>query len=844
MKQIYLSIILTLFFAVGYANTFSSKQITKTNQQVVLIKNAQKELLKPTKKNLSISQSSKAKNHLDSIILEDGSRKIFEYNNNDQVIDYKHYAFDFNTYEVIYKEHHIFEYNNDGNQTLYEFNYFDEYEGWILSKREEYSYYSDGTIKTQISWDREYLSNHAYSKTEFSYNGNISTVKAFSWSEDNLKWEDTGHQIIEIKNNLPIKADVYALNEETGIIELAFKMVFEYNSKEQNTVITTYIRDEDSGEWVEYFISETEYNSDNNIIHEKESMNAFGFEMISSETFYTYNSAGNITKEEIYSYDFFTGSSSMTEKKEYVYKNGVLFSETEYSSEFTGEMVENYKNEFTYNTTAITSDLIIPFVDEYFNTSDLFGIEYYEFGLLTKVKHSEINWETLALEPTRVASYYYSNGTTVPELSNDATLNSLSVGSKLIEGFNASIYSYTITLAAGTVAVPTVTATTNHKNATYTIEKAKQLPGTTNVIVTAEDGSKKTYAINFELAKSSDTSLSKIQVDGGLISNFNPSTLNYNYGVQSGTTKVPVVTVTTNNKNAKAFISAASGVPGITSILVTAEDGVTVNTYNVTFFVIASNDASLSQIQIDGKNLSNFNTSTYQYDVELPNGTSVTPQILATPTDKNANVKTTQANDLTGTATIVVTAVDGVTQNTYSINFTVALSNDVTLSEIKIDGKNYAAFDPSVKKYSITLDKGVTAIPEVSVLASNKNAGINIHPSKDSGNIIIIEVTAEDNTVGYYEITFILQVSISNVNLSDIKAYPNPFNDYLNLVIPEQLLLNYVVIYNNLGQQVYKNDNTIGNKNIIETGNLERGFYLIHYYFTDGNSYQMKISKQ
>ena len=77
-----------------------------------------------------------------------------------------------------------------------------------------------------------------------------------------------------------------------------------------------------------------------------------------------------------------------------------------------------------------------------------------------------------------------------------------------IDVFDPSITSYDISLPAGTTIVPTVTATANDSNATVSIEPAASLPGTTNIIVTAQDGkTKKIYQINFEVKASPATVL-------------------------------------------------------------------------------------------------------------------------------------------------------------------------------------------------------------------------------------------------------------------------------------------------------------------------------------------------
>ncbi|MDP8220961.1 MAG: T9SS type A sorting domain-containing protein [Candidatus Stygibacter frigidus] len=93
--------------------------------------------------------------------------------------------------------------------------------------------------------------------------------------------------------------------------------------------------------------------------------------------------------------------------------------------------------------------------------------------------------------------YFYS--AFVP--GGDATLSDLQVDDVTVEGFLPSVLNYDVELSAGTMEVPVVTATTTDDLASYVINDAEMLPGTTGVVVTAEDGTTiLTYNVNFTLA--------------------------------------------------------------------------------------------------------------------------------------------------------------------------------------------------------------------------------------------------------------------------------------------------------------------------------------------------------
>lgn len=80
----------------------------------------------------------------------------------------------------------------------------------------------------------------------------------------------------------------------------------------------------------------------------------------------------------------------------------------------------------------------------------------------------------------------------------------------------------------------------------------------------------------------SDATLSDLKVEGTTITGFSPSVFSYNYVVPFGG-RTPAVSATTNDPDASANITQASGVPGTATVLVTAEDGFTTLTYTVHF---------------------------------------------------------------------------------------------------------------------------------------------------------------------------------------------------------------------------------------------------------------------
>ncbi|WP_201318930.1 immunoglobulin-like domain-containing protein [Paenibacillus sp. EPM92] len=101
-------------------------------------------------------------------------------------------------------------------------------------------------------------------------------------------------------------------------------------------------------------------------------------------------------------------------------------------------------------------------------------------------------------------------------------------------------------------------------------------------------------------------------------------------------------------------------------------------TFNVTVIALGESeeplgdDATLSGITIDGNPLSGFDKDTLNYTVELPEDAAQVPVVRAAAADSNADVEITPAANLPGNTVIVVTAEDQMTQQTYTVHFTLA----------------------------------------------------------------------------------------------------------------------------------------------------------------------------
>lgn len=311
-------------------------------------------------------------------------------------------------------------------------------------------------------------------------------------------------------------------------------------------------------------------------------------------------------------------------------------------------------------------------------------------------------------------------------------------------------------------------------------------------------------AVNFPVEdETSNGSLSDIMVDGVTIDGFFPLTLDYEVTYEAGTTDVPVVTVSTSNPNASAEVTAASELPGTTTIEVTAEDGTTIVTYTVTFTEEISDIATLSDLTVDGTTIDGFDPEVTSYDVILPAGTTTVPVVAATPTNSNASIAVNDAVSLPGTTEVVVTAQDDVTTITYYINFKLDLSSDATLSDLTVDGTTISGFASDVVAYTMTLPAGTTVIPTVVGVPTDTNATVVVTPAASLPGTTAIVVTAQDGeATKTYTIYFDLGTSVETQTDAGIKLYPTISDGDFRVITPGGI--SFITVHDITGKMVLK----------------------------------------
>ena len=184
-------------------------------------------------------------------------------------------------------------------------------------------------------------------------------------------------------------------------------------------------------------------------------------------------------------------------------------------------------------------------------------------------------------------------------------------------------------------------------------------------------------------------------------------------------------------------------------------------------------DATLKSLSVAGYSIS-FKASTLNYNVALAAGTTTAPAVSAVANNNKATIQITQASALPGSATVLVTAEDGVSKITYTVNFTVTpddpeptpVDEDVTLKSLSVEGYSITpTFSAGTTTYNVVLADGTTDVPAISAVPTDANATVTIdtedcHPAGQA----IIFVTGENGTQNKYFINFTLNTPTGDIS--------------------------------------------------------------------------------
>ena len=412
--------------------------------------------------------------------------------------------------------------------------------------------------------------------------------------------------------------------------------------------------------------------------------------------------------------------------------------------------------------------------------------------------------------------------------SDNANLNNLTLNNGLLTpAFATGTNSYTTNVSNASTSV-TITPAVSDSTATVTVNGVAVNPGASSnvaltvgantiaAVVTAQDGTTtNTYTVTVFRAPSTDATLAGLSVNSGALSPmFAAGTTSYTDSV-SYTTSSIAITPIANDPTAKIMVNGNAVISGATStalplnigintiaVVLTAQDGTTTNTYNVTVIRAPSNDASLASLKLSSGVLSQpFTGTTLNYTANVKNATaSVT--VLPVSNDSKATITINGAAAASGsqsaslplavgtnTITTTVTAQDGVTTESYTITVIRAPSADATLANLVISsGTLNPAFSRIVNGYSTTVSNNITTIT-VTPTTNESNATLTVNGtpltsgSQSAGlplnvgvNTISIAVTAQNGITTDTYIIKTTRLPSADATLADLTIVGDSLN--------------------------------------------------------------------
>lgn len=391
---------------------------------------------------------------------------------------------------------------------------------------------------------------------------------------------------------------------------------------------------------------------------------------------------------------------------------------------------------------------------------------------------------------------------------------------------------------------------------------------------TAEDGTTKIYTINVKRLDN-NTKLSTLTLSD-ISFTFNSDTNTYNLTAPYKTSSTTVSA--TLPAGSKANIDSGTGswnlstVGGVNTrkVVIKAEDcaytsaqvpGNVCTTGEYTLNVTRNNpnnSATLSSLNVDGSLIVGFDSATQTYTLSPVKNNKTSINVSATATDSNATIVGVGNRDLIvgdNTIDIIVTAEDGTTQKTYTINIkrqsNTAILDSLTITSSPQGVLNPSTVSPITKTYTYIYDESVTNITVNATATAPGTITSGIGTFNVSNGKTDIIITAEDGTTEIYTVNFVRKTS-SDKSLSSLKVSYNgteyPVSPSLsdsvlvyNVTIPHEVSsVDILAIPKSSRANVTSGNGTVNN---IEFDTLSRSI-IVKAEDTTTETYTLNITRQ
>ena len=340
--------------------------------------------------------------------------------------------------------------------------------------------------------------------------------------------------------------------------------------------------------------------------------------------------------------------------------------------------------------------------------------------------------------------------------SSSVLLTGIYYDDNLVPDFDPAVLNYSIMLPFEHSEIPNITATAAWAGTIVATQNPGTPFGTGFVTVTSEDEDHTLlYTIAFERKGNPYLVDLFYTLDGESypVPDFDPEIFEYSVSLPIGTASTPIVGYFPEDN--RSIITDEQPISPNSSAWVkivtwNADDSVT---YFVNFTVELSTEALLSDLQVDGITVSNFNPNTFHYTIpQYPYGTPL-PIVTAETMYVDADYEVFDIEEFPGTAIVTVTAGD-LSTNAYTVSFSIDPGDNTYLIDLLINEVHWWEFEKNRYYYDyMPLPEGATP-PEVDAILEDENATLTIIQAEQIGDTAKVMVTSLNGNVAIYYVYF------------------------------------------------------------------------------------------
>lgn len=263
--------------------------------------------------------------------------------------------------------------------------------------------------------------------------------------------------------------------------------------------------------------------------------------------------------------------------------------------------------------------------------------------------------------------------------------------------------------------------------------------------------------------------------------------------------------------------------------------------------LIPNTTATLSELSVDEASISPaFDSGTFAYVIEIEEGTTeLHTTAVLTDTLGTIDYDTlTTVTTVPGTIDINVTSRNGANSNTYTISYDYIA--DATLSALSVEGYSLTPeFSSDELSYDIAIEEGTTQL-RVSATPTDSRATATydtlVEISKVPATIKIVVSSPAGVNKNTYKVTYDYVSSVGKLTTGDLKIYPVPAQDYLNVQMGNNTeLIQDIAVWSMEGKKLVSSNELNTNTTRLDMSTIPNGMYIIHVK-TNENTYSKKIT--